>query len=182
MFGFGCGTELPVSFSNFPPCGKMVLSCEEGVPVYVLVMHGPNLNRLGKREPHIYGHQTLADINDALQSLGHDLGVEVVAVQSNHEGELIDRLQAHQDDPALLGVIINAGALTHYSYALRDAVASVAVPVVEVHLTNVYRREPFRHHSVLAPVVQGQITGLGAEGYLLALRYLASQKERVREQ
>lgn len=144
--------------------------------MYVLVMHGPNLNRLGKREPHVYGQQTLADINDALQSLGREVGVDVVAVQSNHEGELIDRLQEHQDDPTLLGVIINPGALTHYSYALRDALASVDVPVIEVHLSNVYSREPFRHHSVIAPVVKGQISGLGSEGYLLAMRYLATQK------
>ncbi len=146
--------------------------------MYVLVMHGPNLNRLGKREPHVYGHQTLADINDGLVTLGRQLGVDVVTFQSNHEGELIDRLQAHQDDPDLLGVIINPGALTHYSYALRDAVASVDVPVLEVHLSNVYSRESFRHQSVVAPVVQGQIAGLGADGYFLALRYLAAQKGR----
>jgi len=146
--------------------------------VYVLVLHGPNLNRLGKREPHVYGSQTLADINDSLQKLGRELDVDVLTLQSNHEGELIDRLQEHQDDPSLLGVIINPGALTHYSYALRDAIAGVDVPVVEVHLSNVYSREPFRHHSVIAPVVQGQIAGLGAEGYLLALRYLATRKGR----
>ena len=174
--------RIESSFFKLLPCGKMVLSCEEGYgTLYVLVMHGPNLNRLGKREPHVYGHQTLEDINARLQALGRELGLDVVAVQSNHEGELIDRLQEHQDDPTLLGVIINPGALTHYSYALRDAVASVSVPVIEVHLSNVYRREPFRHHSVIAPVVQGQISGLGADGYLLALRYLAAQKGRVAE-
>ncbi|MDI3339739.1 MAG: type II 3-dehydroquinate dehydratase [Sphaerobacter sp.] len=136
----------------------------------ILVLHGPNLNLLGQREPHIYGTVTLAEIDQALRDAASARGFETVIVQSNYEGALIDQIQRY--GPVACGIIVNPGALTHYSIALRDALAAVSIPVVEVHLSNVYRREEFRHRSVIAPVVTGQIAGLGADGYLLALRYL----------
>jgi 3-dehydroquinate dehydratase-2 len=136
----------------------------------VLVLHGPNLNLLGQREPHIYGATTLAQINAALHARATAHGVQVQCFQSNHEGILIDRIQEYA--PTASGVIINPGALTHYGLSLRDALANLSVPIIEVHLSNVYRREPFRHTSVVAPVATGQITGLGWQGYLLALDWL----------
>jgi 3-dehydroquinate dehydratase-2 len=139
----------------------------------ILVLHGPNLNLLGTREPEIYGSTTLDEINTTLTTRASTLGVDLQIVQSNHEGVLIDTLQEHM--PRCDGLIINPGALTHYSYALRDAIAAVQAPAIEVHLSNIYTREPFRHHSVIAPVVTGQISGLGWHGYLLALEWLVMQ-------
>lgn len=136
----------------------------------ILVLHGPNLNMLGQRQPEIYGRTTLAEIDGALRARAEQDGATLLAFQSNHEGALIDFLQAEALDAA--GIIINPGALTHYGLALRDALASLQAPIVEVHLSNVYKREPFRHTSVVAPVAAGQIAGLGWRGYLLALEWL----------
>jgi 3-dehydroquinate dehydratase-2 len=137
----------------------------------ILVIHGPNLNLLGSREPEIYGRRTLSDINASLKDLGARLGLMVESFQSNHEGEIVDRLQ--QTIGSCDGVIINAAAFTHTSIAIRDALAMLAVPVIEVHLSNLHRRESFRHTSLIAGVVTGQVVGLGATGYSLALRALA---------
>jgi len=140
----------------------------------ILVLHGPNLNMLGRREPHIYGTTTLADINTALQRRGEEAGVNIICIQSNHEGELVDAVQTHGWEAA--GIIINPGALTHYGLSLRDALAMVSAPIIEVHLSNVYQREAFRHTSVIAPIARGQITGLGWRGYLLALEWLLAER------
>ncbi len=136
----------------------------------ILILHGPNLNLLGTREPEVYGSLTLEEINRRLIALGRELGVEVRVFQSNSEGALINAL--HQARAWASGVIFNPGAYTHTSYALRDAIAAIGIPVVEVHLSNVYAREEFRHTSLLAPVCVGKIVGFGWHSYALALRAL----------
>ncbi|NEP09647.1 MAG: type II 3-dehydroquinate dehydratase [Symploca sp. SIO2C1] len=136
----------------------------------ILVLHGPNLNLLGRREPGIYGSVTLDQINQLLQHEGHKLGVKVFALQSNHEGALVDSI--HDALGKHQGILINAAAYTHTSVAIRDALAAVALPVVEVHLSNIYQRETFRHHSFIAPIAIGQISGFGAESYRLGLHAL----------
>ncbi len=138
----------------------------------ILVLHGPNLNLLGTREPEIYGSLSLAQINEGLESLAAELGVSLSAWQSNHEGALVDRIQAAAHDGTDF-IIINAAAYTHTSVAVRDALAGVAIPFIEVHLSNLYKRETFRHHSYLSDIAIGLISGLGANGYEAALRYAA---------
>ena len=133
----------------------------------ILVLNGPNLNLLGKREPEIYGDMTLTDIHERLRKRAAEAGVEIEFFQSNHEGALVDAVQNAEGSTEF--ILLNAAAFTHYSIALRDAIAAVSVPVIEIHLSNIHRREKFRHASVIAPVVMGQVAGFGAESYLGAL-------------
>jgi 3-dehydroquinate dehydratase-2 len=140
---------------------------------HVLVLHGPNLNLLGSREPEVYGRHTLADVNEALSDAAQSRQVDLTFLQSNHEGALVDAI--HEARERADGILINPGAFTHYSYALRDAIAAVELPAVEVHLSNVHAREPFRRRSVLAPVCVGQISGFGWRSYLLGLRALLDE-------
>lgn len=137
----------------------------------VLILHGPNLNLLGTREPDVYGHNTLDDVNRAVAALAEDLGLQVEFYQSNSEGDLIDRIHLAGREK-MAGILINPGGLTHTSVSLRDALAATSLPAVEVHLSNVHAREEFRRHSYIAPVVLGQISGFGVESYLLGLRGL----------
>lgn len=139
---------------------------------HLLVLNGPNLNLLGLREPHLYGHTTLPELEAGLQSLAKTLGVTLTAYQSNHEGALVDRIQQARADGTDF-IIVNAGAYTHTSVAIRDALAGVKIPFVEVHLSNVYKREEFRHHSYLSDVAVGVVAGLGPSGYEAAVRFAA---------
>ena len=143
----------------------------------IFVLNGPNLNALGKREPGIYGGKTLADIAGECKQAGAQLGLDIDFRQSNHEGDLVDWI--HEAGEKAAGIVINAGAYTHTSVAIRDALADARLPSVEVHLSNIHAREPFRHVSLLAPVVTGQIAGFGAESYLLALRALRTLTDAV---
>jgi 3-dehydroquinate dehydratase-2 len=140
----------------------------------ILVLHGPNLNLLGIREPGVYGSITLAKVDRRLAEAALERGTNLRIIQSNHEGALIDAI--HSAVGWADGILINPGALTHYSYALRDAVTAVSIPTVEVHLSNVYAREPFRHTSVIAPVCRGQISGFGLRSYLLGLEALLTEE------
>lgn len=150
-------------------------SGDDGQRPYILLLNGPNLNLLGTREPTHYGRTTLGEIVAGVKShaAGLSPAVAIRDLQSNHEGELIDTIQ--QLGPAAVGIIINPGALTHYSIALRDALAAVGTATVEVHISNIHARETFRHHSVIAPVAIGQIAGLGPHGYRLALEFLVER-------
>ena len=137
----------------------------------ILVLHGPNLNLFGRREPHIYGTMTLAEINDRLQTLARELKAELVIFQSNHEGALVDLLHKHMDDAA--GALINPAGLTQYSVSLHDAIKAMPFPVIEVHMSNIAAREQWRHHSIISPAVRGTVQGLGWRSYTMALRALA---------
>lgn len=146
-------------------------------PLRLLALHGPNLNLLGRREPGVYGTATLAGIDDDLRRIAAEAGAEIECLQSNHEGQLLDWLHARYGQ--IDGVLINPGGLTHTSVALRDALLALAVPFVEVHLSNVHAREPFRRHSFLSDVAAGVICGFGAESYTLGLRGLLSGLQRA---
>lgn len=142
----------------------------------LLVMNGPNLNLLGKREPEIYGYETLADIEKGLQEVAEQAGVQLAFFQSNTEGFLINRIHQAADE-GISGIIFNPGAYTHYSIALRDAIASVGIDTIEVHISNIHNRESFRQTSVIAPVCLGQLTGFGTDGYTLALNAFLLRKK-----
>ena len=153
---------------------KPIAKAHHNGPSNVLVLHGPNLNLLGTREPEVYGATTLSDINAALVQRAQAHGVTLAHFQSNHEGALVDRIHAAKNEGVEF-IIINPAAYTHTSVALRDALAGVVIPYIEVHLSNVHRREPFRHHSYLADQAVGVICGLGWRGYLAALDYVIDE-------
>jgi len=136
----------------------------------ILVIHGPNLNMLGLREPELYGHLSLEEINQKLLETAKEAGFELEIYQSNHEGDLVSKIQSCISSP-VKGIILNAAAYTHSSIAIRDAIAAIKVPVIEVHLSNIHAREEFRHKSLIAAVCKGQISGFGAQSYILALKY-----------
>ena len=138
----------------------------------IIVIHGPNLNMLGQREPEIYGDQSLGEINAQLLKLGEKLGMEIETFQSNHEGEIVDRIQLAVR--SCDGILINPAAYTHTSIAIRDALSLLDIPVIEIHLSNIYKREPFRHKSLIADIAAARISGFGAQGYRLALEGLAN--------
>jgi 3-dehydroquinate dehydratase-2 len=145
----------------------------------ILVLHGPNLNLFGRREPHIYGTTTLDEINEKLQSLARELKVELVVLQSNHEGALIDLFHKHMDDAA--GAILNPGGLTQHSVSLHDCIKAMPFPVIEVHMSNLHAREEWRTHSIISPAVKGTVQGFGWRSYLAALRLaaeLAQEKKK----
>ncbi len=155
-----CDLRLKCAYVHFPACVLKHLN--------ILVLHGPNLNLLGTREPEVYGTTTLEQINQQLTARAQAQGAQLSAFQSNHEGALIDRIQAARTD-GTHAIVINPGALTHTSIGIRDALVGVAIPFIEVHLSNIHQRESFRHHSYLSDVAKGVIVGLGAQGYQLAL-------------
>ena len=144
--------------------------------IKVLVIHGPNLNLLGTREPDVYGTVTLEQVNAMIRDWASSNDVEASIFQSNHEGAILDEI--HAGLGRVHGILINPGAFTHYSYAIRDAITAVGVPAVEVHLSNIYAREPFRHTSVIAPVAVGQVSGFGPQSYILGLEGLIREIER----
>ncbi|HEU5133631.1 MAG TPA: type II 3-dehydroquinate dehydratase [Steroidobacteraceae bacterium] len=143
-------------------------------PLRILVLHGINLNMFGKREASVYGTTTLAEIDDSLRALAKELGAELECYQTNSEAEVCERIHRVVVEKNMSAVLINAGAWTHYSYGLRDALAMLTVPIVEVHMSNIHAREAFRTHSVIAPIARGQICGFGIDSYLLALRAAVS--------
>lgn len=167
MANLGRKDESPVG-AEAHVCGDTSI-WKERLMKNILMLHGINHNMFGKRDPAQYGTITLAEIDSRMQSLGRDLGVTVDSYQTNHEGDMCERIhQAFADN--VDAVLINAGAWTHYSYGIRDALAILTVPVVEIHMSNIHAREPFRHVSVFADIVKGQICGFGVDSYLLGLR------------
>lgn len=147
--------------------------------IKILLINGPNLNRLGKREPAHYGTATLRDVEKSLEQQAEELQVKLTCFQSNHEGAIIDQLH-EAEDQGVNGIILNPGAFTHYSYAIRDAIAGIKVPVIEVHISNIHARESFRHQSVTAAVSAGQIVGLGVQGYNLAMQAIVNIAKEIK--
>lgn len=156
--------------------GSAAGGCHDGAVATICLLHGPNLNLLGQREPHIYGTATLDDYVDAVTRAAAEHGLTVEAFQSNHEGELVDRIHAARGRCA--AIVINPGAFTHYAWSIHDALAAFEGPILEVHISNPNAREPWRHTSVVAPVATGSIVGLGMQGYLLAVQAIAARVDR----